>query len=68
MNNRSHFVVAEQCELRHVCEFDSGEDLITRLVPWREVPALVRSGKIRHPLVVAALYHYDLERRESGVR
>jgi hypothetical protein len=65
MNNRSHFVVVEQCELRHACEFDHGEDLVTRLVPWNEVPTLVRAGKIRHPLVVAALYHYDLERRAA---
>jgi ADP-ribose pyrophosphatase len=68
MNNRSHFVVVEQCELRHACEFDHGEDLITRLVPWNEVSALVRGGKIRHPLVVAALYHYDLERRAADTR
>ena len=63
MNNRSHFVVVEQCVHRHECEFDHGEDLITRLVPWKEIPALVRAGKIAHPLVVAALYHYDLSRR-----
>ena len=66
MNNRAHFVIVERCELRHACEFDSGEDLITRLVPWREIPTLVRAGKIRHPLVVAALYHYDLERRANS--
>ena len=65
MNNRSHFVVVEQCELRHECKFDPGEDILTRLVPWREVPELIRSGKIRHPLVVAALYHYDLARRTT---
>jgi len=64
MNNRSHFVVVEQCVLKHECEFDHSEDLITRLVPWSEVPGLVRAGKINHPLVVAALYHYDLLRRK----
>jgi hypothetical protein len=37
-------------------------------VPWREIPALVRAGKIRHPLVVAALFHYDLERRAADPR
>ena len=63
MNNRSHFVVVEHCELRHECELDQGEDIITRLVPWAEVPELIRSGRIRHPLVVTALYHYDLARR-----
>jgi ADP-ribose pyrophosphatase len=63
MNNRSHFVVVEGCVHKHECQFDQSEDLITRLVPWREVPELIRTGKIRHPLVVAALYHYDLSRR-----
>jgi len=65
MNNRSHFVVVEQCVLKHECEFDHGEDLLTRLVPWSEIPSLLRAGKIKHPLVVAALYHYDLSRRET---
>jgi 8-oxo-dGTP pyrophosphatase MutT (NUDIX family) len=63
MNNRSHFVVVEGCVHRHECQFDHGEDLLTRLVPWKEVPELVRTGKIRHPLVVVALYRYELERR-----
>ncbi len=63
MNNRSHFIVVEGCVHRHECEFDHGEDLLTRLVPWKEIPELVRTGKIRHPLVVVALYHYELERR-----
>ena len=65
MNNRSHFVVVENCVHRHDCEFDHSEDLITRLVPWREIPEIVRAGKIRHPLVVAALYQYELSRRRS---
>ena len=65
MNNRSHFVLVEQCVHRHACEFDHSEDLLTRLVPRREVPDLVRDGKIRHPLVVAALFHYELARRTT---
>ena len=65
MNNRSHFILVEHCEHRHECEFDHGEDIVTRLVPWREIPELIRTGKIRHPLVVTALYHYDLLRRTT---
>jgi hypothetical protein len=42
---------------------DSGEDLMTRLVPISEIPALVSAGKIRHPLVVVALYYLDLWQR-----
>ena len=65
MSNRSHFVVVENCLHKHACQFDHGEDLITRLIPWKEVGGLVHAGKIRHPLVVVALYHYDLSRRTT---
>lgn len=65
MNNRSHFVVVEGCVPRHECEFDHGEDLLTRVVPWKDIPELVRTGQIRHPLVIVALYRYELERRGS---
>ena len=41
-------------------EFDSAEDLITCQVPVEQVAQLVASGKIRHSLVVAALYQYEL--------
>ncbi len=66
MNNTCHTVIVEDCTLKHPVEWDSGEDLVTRLVPVAEIPALVAHGHIRHPLVVAALYYFDLERR--GVR
>jgi hypothetical protein len=32
-----------------------------------EVPALVASGKIRHCVVLAALYHFDLWRKADGM-
>src|SRR6185369_358795 len=44
MNNRSHFVVVENCVLKHVCEFDHSEDIVTRLVPARQIPELIRAG------------------------
>jgi 8-oxo-dGTP pyrophosphatase MutT (NUDIX family) len=65
MNNTCHFVLVENCALKHACEFDHGEDIVTRLVPAAEVPDLVRSGRIRHPLVICALFHLDLLRRTS---
>lgn len=63
MSNTTHTVLVENCQLKHECHLDSGEDLLTRLVPVAEVPALVAAGKIKHPLVVVALYHFDLWRR-----
>ena len=63
MSNTCHTVMVENCALRHAVEFDSGEDLITRLVPVADIPRLVAAGKIRHPLVVVALYYFELWKR-----
>jgi ADP-ribose pyrophosphatase len=65
MSNRCYTVLVENCQLKHPTELDSGEDLTTRLVPLRDIPNLVGSGKIRHALVVVALYHFDLLRRRG---
>jgi ADP-ribose pyrophosphatase len=63
LNNRTYTVLIENCRLQHGVEFDSGEDLITRLVPVAEIPKLVADEKIGHSLVVVALYHFDLWQR-----
>lgn len=60
MSNICYTLMVEQCRCLHPVEFDHSEDLVTRLVPVSEVPELVRSGKIRHSLVIAALYHLAL--------
>lgn len=39
---------------------DAGEDLEVVRVPLAEVPALVREGRIRHGLVLAAFYWFEL--------
>jgi ADP-ribose pyrophosphatase len=60
MSNVCFTVFARNC--RHVkpAQFDSSEDLATRLVPMAQVPELIASGQIRHALIVAALYQFDL--------
>lgn len=60
MSNTAHTVLVENCVHKGETVFDSGEDLVTRLVPVKDVPALVASGQIRHSIVVVALYHYEL--------
>ena len=60
MSNVCYTVLVENCAYRHEVQFDHGEDLVTRLVPVAEIPGLVAAGKIKHSLVVAAFYHYDL--------
>lgn len=63
MSNTCFTVIVENCRPAHEIEWDHGEDLITRLVPVAEIPALIANGKIQHPLVVVALTHFDLYRR-----
>lgn len=64
MSNTCHTVLVEDCELKHPVALDSGEDIVTRLVPLDEVPKLVADGRIGHSLVVVALYHLALRRCE----
>ena len=66
MSNRCFLVLVQNCVLKHPTEFDQGEDIVTRLVPAREVPELIVSGRIRHSLVIVALFHYELWRRKTG--
>ena len=63
MSNTCFTILVENCRLAGPVQFDSGEDLITRLVPVGEVAELVASGKIRHSLVIAALYYFELVSR-----
>lgn len=63
MSNTCYTALVEDCKCVRPLEWDDGEDLITRLVPISDVPGLVASGKIRHPLVIVALYHFELLRR-----
>lgn len=66
MSNTCHMVLIEECTLRHSVAWDSGEDLLTRLVPIAEIPSLITAGRIQHPLVITALYHFDLWQRSQG--
>lgn len=65
MSNTCFTVLVHDCELKHPAEFDQGEDLLTRLVPAKEIPALIAAGKIGHSLVVVALSYYELWRRRN---
>ena len=60
MSNTCFTVMLENCRCVHPVEFDHSEDLVTRLIPANDIPRLVATGKIRHSLVVVALYHFEL--------
>ena len=64
MSNTCYTVLVENCTCCHEPELDHGEDLITRLVPLSEISQLIAAGEIKHSLVVAALYHFQL--KQSG--
>ncbi len=63
--NRCHTYLALGC--RRVAEPspDAGEDLEVVLVPVDELQDRVAGGEITHGLVLAALYRYELWRREN---
>ncbi len=63
MTNTCFTVLVENCRCCHPVELDCAEDMLTRLVPVAELPRLMAAGKIRHSLVAAALYHFDLCQR-----
>jgi 8-oxo-dGTP pyrophosphatase MutT (NUDIX family) len=60
MSNTCFTLLVRDCVRKFETVFDHGEDISTRLVPVREVPDLIASGRIRHSLVVVALYHFEL--------
>ena len=63
MSNTCFTVMLENSRCLHPVEFDHGEDLVTRLVPISQINDLVSTGKIKHSLVVVALFHFELLRR-----
>jgi ADP-ribose pyrophosphatase len=68
MSNTCFNVLVENCRITSATHFDQTEELLTKLVPVDEVPGLVASGKIRHCLVIAALFHFELWRKTGAAR
>jgi ADP-ribose pyrophosphatase len=66
MSNTCFTALVENCRPTADLELDQAEDVVTRLAPIAEIPGLVASGKIRHALVIVALYHYELWRGKRG--
>ena len=44
---------------------DEGEDIAVHTVPRREIPGLIRRGRLTHSLSVAAFHLLDLRRQDS---
>lgn len=66
LSNTCFTVLIENCRPAHAVEFDQGEDLTTHLIKASEVPQLVANGRIKHSLVVAGLFYFDMLRRGAA--
>lgn len=64
--NRVHMQVALDCVQEQEIQNTSTEHTMVELLPLAELPAVLREGEIDHALVVAALYAFDLWRREQA--
>ena len=62
-SNRQHYVLAAGCRKVAELKLDHAEDIVVRLVPLRDIPNLIRTGKIQHGIVIGGFYWLDLHRR-----
>jgi 8-oxo-dGTP pyrophosphatase MutT (NUDIX family) len=62
IDNRTHTFLIENCRSVGAQQQDDGEDIAVVLRPLAEVPELVRSGAIRHSLVVCGFWWLALRR------
>ena len=60
LTNRSHTILVKNCREKYPLEWDSGEDIRIQLIPVTDVFDLVAAGKIRHSVILAALFYYKL--------
>lgn len=61
MTNRCYTVLIEDCTRQHEVQFDHSEDIVTRIVPLRDIPQLVREERMPHSLVQVALCRLMIE-------
>ena len=66
LDNTMHTVMLTDCQLTHPQSLDAGEDLATQLVPLKNIPRLIEEEKIRHSLMVAALWRVMLWWGKNG--
>ncbi len=68
-NNLCHHYLAEGALRTHALELDPGEDIVVDTLALEEVRAQIRSGAIRHALVISALARVlDLRERVVAER
>jgi len=66
MNNRCHMYVAYDVERAGEPQLDATEELALEIVPFDQVPELIRRGAISNALTVVAFHLLSLTSREVG--
>lgn len=60
MRNTCYTVLVRNCRKIHETSFDPTEDVATYFCEIDDIPGLIAGGRIRHSLVVAAFYYFNL--------
>ncbi|MEO0793987.1 MAG: NUDIX hydrolase [Verrucomicrobiota bacterium] len=55
-NNRSHFVLVENCHLREGQNLDPNEEVQVKVVPVEEAIAMAKHGEITHSIGINAIF------------
>ena len=55
-SNQQHYILATGCRRVAELKLDHAEDIAVRLIPLAEIPALIRTGKITHGIVIGGFY------------
>ncbi len=65
LDNSCYFYLALGAKQTASLKLDETEELELNLVDLKEIPGMIREGKIQHALVVAAFHFLDLYRQEN---
>ncbi len=65
LNNTCHYYLALGVKKVADLKLDEAEELEVNLLDLSEVPSMIQMGRIRHALVVAAFYFFDLYQSQN---
>jgi len=60
LNNTCHIYLALEAEKTTGLDLDEAEELEVSLHDLKEIPGMIRDGRIHHSLVIGAFYFYEL--------
>lgn len=66
LSNTCHLFLALDAEKTAELDLDEAEELEVSLHGLKEIPRMIRDGRIQHSLVVGAFYFYELFAKETA--